>query len=173
MNWYCISTKANNEKKAAARLNSKGIETLAPRVLSVIPNGYGDWFERERPLFPGYLFAKCSFEQYQLAASETRKEILRMVRFADAPQVVDEFIIDEIKDRIGDDGYVQLSGRQARTSKGYLYQPNDSVLISYGGSTIEGLFVREEKQRIVVLMTMLNAQREVPFDASYIRPAFA
>jgi transcription antitermination factor NusG len=172
MNWYCINTKVNSEKKAAARLGSRNIETLSPRVIVVRPNGFNGWNEIERPLFPGYLFAKCTMEQYQLAASGTRKEILRMVRCADAPQVVDEFIIDEIRSRIDEYGYVQLAGKQARRASGYSYQPNDSVLVSYGGTFIEGLFVREEKQRIVVLMTMLNALREIPVDACYVRPAY-
>ncbi len=48
--WYVIETKAKQEDMVVFYLNQRGIKTYCPK-------------KRNRPLFPGYIFAHCSDEE--------------------------------------------------------------------------------------------------------------
>src|SRR5271167_4021459 len=55
--WYAIQTRCRSERKVAAQLQNKGIETFLPLVKQV-----HHWSDRrqviEQPLFPGYGFVR-------------------------------------------------------------------------------------------------------------------
>jgi transcriptional antiterminator RfaH len=166
-NWYVVNTQSGKEEIAATRLRFFNLATLCPKILTVQSNGYGKKYERVRPLFPGYFFARCGLEQYGLAALGMRKEVLRFVNFGLGPAVVSDFLIEEIKSRVGADGYVKLDdGPPARTYASCGLEPDQRVLVTDGvwaGHT--GIFKRElgSAERLVVLMHILGSEREVQF----------
>lgn len=167
-NWLCIRTTTGREALAASRLESRRIETFAPRTLG-LSRAFGVSREVARALFPGYFFAFASLPEYQNAALGMRKEILCVLGFGSGPAVVDGMVIDEIRARIADDGFVYLAESQMA---GERFMPNQPVIVTDGPlEGYEGLFVRDEKQRVIVLMTFLGGLREIPLERSQIAAA--
>jgi transcription antitermination factor NusG len=69
--WYAIQTRCRFEKKVAAQLQNKGVETFVPLVSQV-----HRWSDRrqvvEVPLFPGYGFVRISdLSAYRLRVLQT------------------------------------------------------------------------------------------------------
>jgi transcription antitermination factor NusG len=162
MDWYCISTTTLKERVAAARLDGFGVETFAPQTQKFISNGHGGGSYRSWPLYPGYLFARCELSRYSLAASQSRKEILRLIDFGSGPAVVDEFLIEEIKSRIGPDGFIWLDdalkiGGQVRITSGV-----------FEGQV--GLFHADEQRRVVVMLELLGKRFPRVFERHEIAP---
>ena len=170
-NWYLVNTQSGKEKVAATRLNRFKLETLCPEILSLRSNGYGKKYERAHPLFPGYLFTRCSLKEYGLAALGMPKQLLRFVGFGLGPVVVDDFLVDEIKSRIGVDGYVILDDQPAVRRAHCGFKLDQPVRITGGSFTgFTAVFKREIEgaARVVLLMELMNARREVQFPVEYV-----
>ena len=94
--WYLIHSKARQEDLAELNLRRLGLETYCPRfrALKLLRSKtYGE----EEALFPGYLFVKVDM------TTEYRKVtyahgVLRVVKFGAAPAVVEEKIIESIRE---------------------------------------------------------------------------
>lgn len=119
--WYLIQSKARQEGVAELNLKRLGVETFCPRLRALKLNR--SKATGEEVLFPGYLFIKVDM------TTEYRKVtyahgVLRVVKFGVAPAVVEEEIIDSIRER-AHNGFVVLpppsflkSGQIVRIHKG-------------------------------------------------------
>jgi transcription antitermination factor NusG len=165
--WYCLSSSVGRERAAEARLQSKSIETCLPLCLKIRETPYIR-SETTAALFPGYLFAYTSLNGYQNAMLGLGVGLMRFVRAASIPQVVDEGVIWEIRSRMNEHGLVETDDQRLARE---VLTPGESVRVVEGASSgYEGLFVRDEKTRIIVLMNFFGSQREVPMPRSYVRP---
>lgn len=123
--WYLIHSKSRQENVAELNLRRLGVETFCPRLRGVKPTQRTPQ-SKEEVLFPGYLFIKADMR------SEYRKVtyahgVLRVVKFGAAPAVVEEEIIDSIRERVHN-GFVVLplpsplkSGQVVRINKGHFH----------------------------------------------------
>jgi transcription antitermination factor NusG len=173
-NWYLVNTQAGSEKVAAEKLDSLGLEALLPRILERRSNGFGRRYEREMALFRGYLFARCSLDDYARATYGMRKSVLRLVNFGSGPAVVDDLLIERIKSRIGPDGYVMFDDDiPARPRSSCPFKPDQNVRITDGvWAGFTAVFKRETKsaERVVLLMNICGAAREVQFPLQHVEP---
>jgi len=169
--WYCVSTRTGKELLAKSRLNSRLIDTLLPMVKAKRHNGFGGYFTVDRPLFPGYLFAFTTLNDYQNAAFGVGKEILRLVGFAGLPERIDADVIEEIRART-EHGYVKLAEAQMPAQG---FTPDQSVIVADPAwGRYDWLFVRDESRRIVVLRRLIDeggSVREFKFDRSIVQPS--
>lgn len=96
--WYLIHSKARQENVAELNLHRLGIETFCPRLRelkSIRSKAPGEG----EVLFPGYLFIKVDIKtQYRKVTYA--HGVLRVVTFGKAPAVVEEEIIDSIRERV-------------------------------------------------------------------------
>ena len=96
--WYLVHSKARQEDVAELNLQRLGVETFCPRFRTLKltrskANG------EEKVLFPGYLFIKVDMTtEYRKVAYA--HGVLRVVKFGAAPAVVEEEIIDSIRERV-------------------------------------------------------------------------
>ena len=152
MPWYAIHTKRCQEKRAAENLNAWGIETLAPWVTPQPPSPF------PRPLFPGYIFARCDPASMLHNVHFTRG-VSSIVSFGGGPAVVMDEVIAAIRSRIDDCGRVACEPRPLKAG--------DAVIIETGPlRNFQGVFERDlsdgERVRILLETVAYSAHAEIP-----------
>ena len=148
-NWYAVRTKPSQEKRATENLSAWGMETLAPWL----PPKKGNPFPR--PLFPGYIFARC--EQTMLQKLHFTRGILFVVSFGGKAAVVEDEVITAIRSRTDDRGVI---------CPGPALTSGDTVLIQSGPLRgLVGVFEKEipgtERVRILLTIVAYSARVEI------------
>jgi transcriptional antiterminator RfaH len=161
--WYLIRTKAGAEQTASDQLRPIVDRVFLP--LAILPlRQKGRVFNRKSPLFPTYLFAQFTLEQFARQVRYT-PGVRNVVTFGEQAAVVPAHIIDELTIKCGDSG-IDLStpklllGGPVNVVQGP-FRDFDAVFDGYlSGSG-----------RVAVLLSILNARRRVVMPVQMIRPA--
>ena len=152
--WYVAQTQVHGEERARVNLERQGFHTYLPR------------YRRERrharrrdivraPLFPGYIFVQLDLDSAPWRSINGTFGVARLVCNGDRPAAVPPGIVDEIADRAGEDGLIELRERPLR--KG------DALRIISGAlSDCHGLFERmADRDRVVLLLDLLGRKVRV------------
>ena len=151
--WYVLQTKPKQEARAELNLQRWGIETLAPKLREPSRSRTGESSYRVVPLFPGYLFARFDATAL-LAKIRLTRGIQRVVGFGEYATPIDASIIDLIRSRIRDDGFVP--GPELR--------PGDRVEIVDGPlQSLVGVFEHylNARDRVAILLTAIGCHARV------------
>jgi transcriptional antiterminator RfaH len=153
--WYVLYTKAKEEDRAEFNLSAWQVETFTPRL---IERRYDRLTGKQqniiKHLFPRYIFARFRADQMLHKVSFTRG-VHSVVSFGGAPAVVEDDIIETLRARLGEDGYVRLDDE---------LRPGDKVVIRDGPlKNFVGVFQRRTKDqaRISILLTAVSYQSHV------------
>jgi transcriptional antiterminator RfaH len=153
--WYVVVTKARSEEVARFHLTRKGIEAFYPKLFLPVSNKPGRHIVS---LFPNYLFVRIDVATPEYSQVAWCRGVKRLVSFGGTPAVVEEHIIDFMRERADQDGLIM-----ARPD----VKIGDEVQITSG--PFKGLvgIIQEppnSKCRVKVLMGILsrNVQVEVP-----------
>jgi len=162
--WYVVHTNPKQEERANSNLVAWGVETLYAKLKARRHNEFtGVPTYITQPLFPRYLFAK--FKREQLSQILFTRGVHDVVCFGDGPACVSEEIIDVIRGRIDQNGFVKLNND---------LKPGDRVVISAGPlKNLIGVFEREVKgsERIMILLTAIGYQGHLEVDRNLIKRA--
>lgn len=160
--WYAIYTNPKQEERASNNLLAWGVETFSPRLKECRRNeftGAPTYFSK--PLFPRYIFARFDADRLLQKVWFTRG-VKSVVNFNDSPAQIDDELIDLIKSRVGEDGFVKI---------GEELNQGDKVLIKEGPlKTLVGIFERDVKDtdRVMILLSNINFQGRVTVDRSMV-----
>ncbi len=159
--WYGIRTKSNCEWVAAQSLESKGFQQFLP-VYKSRRHWSDRIIEKERPLFPGYVF--CRFDALKRLPIVMTPGVVRIVSFGGAPTPIDSDEIEMIRSIVD-------SGLAAEPFP-YLSQ-GDRVRIMRGPlKSVEGILLKKKSElRVVVSVPMLQRSISIEVDSSWLRPA--
>ena len=150
--WYVVHTKSRQEERVNSNLRAWGVETLHPKVRKRRYNQFtGAPLHITQPLFPRYIFAKFNAAK-QLSKIWFTRGVHDVVCFGGNPISVDDDIIQILKSRIDESGFVNTGDELKR---------GDKVVIKAGPMrNFIGIFERELKasERIVILLTSINYQ---------------
>ena len=150
--WYVVHTNPKQEERADSNLRAWGVETLHPKVKSRRFNEFtGAPTVTTKPLFPRYIFARFNAHK-QLAKISFTRGVHYVVSFGGQPVSVDDDIIQIVKDRIDQTGFVRFGDE---------LKQGDRVVIKAGPlREFEGIFERKLKdnERITVLLTTISYQ---------------
>ena len=159
--WYLIHCKARQEDVAELNLRRLGVGTFCPRFRSLKGTGSKAQGEAE-VLFPGYLFIKVDM------STEYRKVtyahgVLRVVKFGAAPAVVEEKIIESIRERVHN-GLVVLP-RSSSLKSGQIVHIKRGPFCGF-----EGFFEKELNgaQRVALLMKTVAFQGRMVVDKNCV-----
>lgn len=160
--WYAIQTKPGEEDRANLNLRAWNIETFTPKIKSRRYNQLGGkpTFVTKH-LFPRYIFARFVVNRLIQSVNYTRG-VQKVVSFG-SPTPVDDQIIDIIRARIGEDGFVHV---------GDSLKSGDEVLIKDGPMKgFVGLFERptSDAMRVSVLMSTISFQPRIIIDRDLIQ----
>lgn len=162
LSWYAIFTNAKQEERANSNLLAWGLETFSPRWKECRRNeftGVPTYFSK--PLFPRYIFARFDVNRLLQKIWFTRG-VKSVVTFNDSPAQIDDSLIDLIKSRVGEDGFVKI---------GEDFSHGDRVFIKAGPlKSIVGIFECDLKDsdRITILLSNINFQGRVTIERSMV-----
>ena len=163
--WYCVHTNPKQEERANSNLIAWGVETLNAKVKVSRHNQFtGVPTYITQPLFPRYIFAKFNARE-QLSKILFTRGVHNVVCFGDSPACVSEEIIDVIRARIDQNGFVKVNDD---------LKPGERVVISAGPlKNLIGIFEREVKgsERIMILLTAIGYQGHLEVDRDLIKRA--
>ena len=156
MFWHAVKCKPHQERVAELHLKRAGIITFYPQIKEP------KIVRRRRQicinaLFPGYLFAQFNVEHdYRLVIYS--RGVHGVVSFGLTPAVVDEELIQAIKDRLCN-GYVTIP--EAAFTPGQVVRIQEGPLRG-----MEAVFERQipEYQRAVLLLRAISYQAKVVVD---------
>lgn len=98
--WYLIQSKARQEDVAEVNLRLLGVETFCPRLrVRELKSTRSKAQSEGEVLFPGYLFIRVDMKTGYRKVTYAHG-VLRIVKFGTAPAVVEEEIIDSIRERV-------------------------------------------------------------------------
>jgi transcriptional antiterminator RfaH len=161
--WYVIYTRPKEEDRVDQNLTVLQVETFSPKIKKTQLNEFsGKAVCFRRPMFPRYLFARFEADNLLHKILYTRG-VQKLVSFNNLPVTVDDEIIDLIRSRVGEDGFVKLNDD---------LQPGDEVTVNKGSmSGITGIFDRatNDKNRVMILWGAINYQASVIVDRQSVR----
>jgi transcriptional antiterminator RfaH len=163
--WFVVQTHPHAEVRAAAHLGRQGFEAYLPRYL-----------KRRRharrvdivaaPLFPRYLFVAVDLAAHRWRALQSTIGVAHLVKCGDAPAAVPTGVVEELRGREDEQGYVRLQ-EQSR------FSPGDRIRVLDGAfSEALGLFecVKDE-ERVAILLDLLGRKVRVMLTSSMIEAA--
>jgi len=153
--WFAIQCRSGAEAQVDFNLRTMFIETLLP--LARRPMRHARRIARMvvRPLFTGYLFARFSVGN-SLRAVAFSRGVIRVLGTRGQPLVVDDAIIEDLRERIGSHGCVELCDAPLA--------PGDAVRITSGPLRgWLGVFERQlsDDRRVEILIETLQHGRLV------------
>ena len=150
MNWFCVHTKPLKETQVVVQLrDTLGLETYFPllrrhkvirRVRRVVTS----------PLFPRYLF--CRFDPLmRFRAVRYATDVIGVVSFGGLPAIVDDSIIEELKNWAGD--AVDVITIQPDLRPGDLVEVTDGPM---RGLQAVIMSERNDRDRVNILLSILE-----------------
>ena len=153
--WYVIHTNPRQEDRSHNNLKAWQVETLAPKIKERRVNqftGKSTFFTK--PLFSRYIFARFKVSELLQKVRFTRG-VQGVVSFGNAPVPVEDEVIELIRSRIGEDGFVQTNDELKR---------GDEVVITAGPlRNFVGIFERElaDTDRVMLLLKTVTYQAHI------------
>jgi len=163
--WYVLHTHLKQEERANENLRSWGVETLHARMRTRRYNKFtGAPTYVTQPLFPRYLFARFNARE-QLPKIQFTRGVHNVVCFGESPAFVDQDIIDLLRARIDENGFVKEDDE---------LKPGDKVMINAGPlRNLMGIFEHEMKgsDRITILLTAIEYQGRLVVNRDMVQRA--
>lgn len=149
--WFLVKTKPLSEAKIHARLAEAGFESLYPKIHKKIR---GKGRIEVRPLFPTYLFVRFALEH--LRTVRYTRGVARVVSFGPEPQEVAPGIIDTIRGRMNEDGFVELIQPPVQWKSGDRIRIGDGPFAGIDAIFVEAL---PDRERVVLLLDAVSSFR--------------
>jgi transcriptional antiterminator RfaH len=156
-NWYIVRTHAHAEAKAALNLERQGFSIYLPRYL-----------KRRRharrveivaaPLFPRYLFVAVDITTQRWRSIQSTFGVAQLICNGDDPSAVSARVVDELRQREDQKGFVQLA--QRGFAKGEKVRVVQGVFAACLG-LFEGM---TDNERVTVLLDLLGQKVRVMMD---------
>lgn len=161
--WYAIRTKPREEERADVNLRSWQVQTFAPKVRELCSSAFGKRYV-SKPLFSSYIFARFDASKQLHNINHTRG-VQKVVSFGDSPTPINDRIIDFIKERIDEDGFIQL---------GEDLKYGDKITIKFGPfKNLVGIFEKriKETDRVKILLNTVTYQSHLLIEREMIERA--
>ncbi len=161
--WVVVNTHPSRERYASEHLIRQGYEVYCPMGVKRIRHARRVQ-DVPRPLFPSYLFASVDLSVQPWRPILSTYGVRSVIRSGDTPQTLDSGFIAALKAR-------EVDGLVRRPESPFLVDQH--VLIQEG--PLHGLVGRilelREKDRVVLLLEMLNQAVKLQVHANALRPA--
>lgn len=150
--WYCLYSRRKQEHVAAARVRLLGsIPVFCPRIRFRRQTRGGATVIVTEAMFPGYFFARFSLAE-MLPQVRSAHGVSSVVRFGDWYPVIDDNVIEQLRDKTGDDAIAELLPE---------FVPGDSVRLTEGPlAGLEAVItqVLPGNERVRVLLDFLGRE---------------
>jgi transcriptional antiterminator RfaH len=153
--WYVVHTQPQNEMRAEAHLRRQGFTTYLPRYLR--SRRHARKTETvARPLFPRYIFVAVDVARDRWRAIQSTLGVSHIVLAGDEPAALPEGVIEEIRARESDSGFVTL-GLPAGVGPGSRVRLLDGIF-----AESRGILERVgDDRRVAILLELLGREVRV------------
>jgi transcriptional antiterminator RfaH len=132
--WFAIHAKPRRESFAATNISTLGLSILLPRIkVECFTRGFAR--QMIKPLFPGYFFTRFCPEK-SLESVKAARGVLQVVSSGRIPIPVPDPIVQEIQDRVQEDGLIRI--RPQALAPG--------TLVTIQSGPFEGMMGRVERE---------------------------
>jgi len=146
-------------------LAGRGIEAYCPRILE--PPRHRHAPRGPVPLFPSYVFARCLLPERYLAVHYCTGAV-GVVRFGEEVAVLDDAIVEALRQREGERGYLVVQEVRRHPARGEAVRIVEGPLAGLSGVVQRYLPGRD---RVRLLLSVLRGVREVEVDARHVQRA--
>ena len=150
--WYVVNTHPNSEAKADFNLRRQGFATYLPRYLKQRKHARRVELVA-RPLFPRYLFVTLNLAFDQWRSIQSTLGISQIVLAGETPTPVPGIVVDEIRAREAEDGYVKI-GLSPGLKPGSKVRLLDGVF----ADTVGVLERISDDRRVAILLSLLGRE---------------
>lgn len=158
--WVVANTQPHREHVAVENLERQEFVAYCPMIRKRIRHARRSR-DVLRPLFPGYLFVRVNRDLQRWRPILSTFGVRTLVRFGDRPSLLDDGFIHSLKAR-------EMDGAIVRPASPY--KVGQQVMIT--GGAFDGLVAQivemDERDRLVVLMDMLNRPVKVRIEARQV-----
>jgi transcription antitermination factor NusG len=158
--WYAVYTQANHEKKAAAEISRRGVESFLPLYRTT-----RRWSDRrvelDMPLFPGYVFVRLPLcDRLTILQAPG---VVRLVGFGGLPTALPENQMDSLRSG--------LNGSLRAEPHPYLTVGRRVKMKSGPLAGMEGILLRRKGRfRVVISLELIQRAVVVDADATDVEP---
>jgi transcriptional antiterminator RfaH len=160
--WYVVETQPHAENRAALNLRRQGFETYLPR------------YRKQRrharrveivgtPLFPRYLFVAIDVATQRWRAIQSTFGVIRLVTNGDVPALIAGDVVDGLKKREDDQGFVHI-GNNSVFASGQKIRVLDGAFEACLG-LFEGI---AESERVAILLDILGRKVRIVLDVASV-----
>jgi len=161
--WYCLHTRSRHEDVVYQHLDNKGIHAFLPKM-EVWSRRKDRRKKIQKALFPGYLFVNEKLNPYRRLEIIKTPGVVRILGNEEGPMPVPEIQIESIR--------MILNGKAAVSPYPYLKE-GQQVRVVYGPLRgCEGflLKIKEEKERLVISVDLLQRSVSVEIEGASVEP---
>jgi transcriptional antiterminator RfaH len=160
--WFVAQTHAHAEHRAAEHLLRQGFLTYLPRYRKRRRHARRI-DEVAAPLFPRYLFIAADAAAQRWRSIQSTIGIARLVCNGDMPATVGVEVVDALRAREDERGFVQLDNRPR-------FAPGDPVRVVEGAfAACLGLFdSMTDGERVAILLDLLGRKVRVVLNADFV-----
>jgi transcriptional antiterminator RfaH len=163
--WYVVQTQPHGEAKADLHLQRQGFLTYLPRYLRQRRHARRTEIVA-RPLFPGYMFVAFDLSRDRWRAIHSTFGVSHLVLAGEDPLPVPDGVVDEIRVREGDDGFVVL-GLPVGLKPGSKVRLIDGIF-----ADARGILDRiADNHRVAILLKLLGREVRVSVPAANVSTA--
>jgi transcriptional antiterminator RfaH len=156
--WYVVQTHPNAENRAVGHLARQGFATYLPRYLK--RRRHARRIETvPAPLFPRYLFVAVDLASQRWRSIQSTIGVTRLICNGEDPATVADVVVEGLKQRENDDGFVRLD-RRPNFARGQSIRIVDGVFTACLG-LFEGV---ADGERVAVLLDLLGRKVRVVLD---------
>jgi transcriptional antiterminator RfaH len=163
--WYVAHTHPHAEAKAAAHLSRQGFDVYFPRYIK--RRRHARRIETvPAPFFPRYLFVAIDLNAQRWRSIFSTVGVSRLVCNGEDPSPVPVGIVESLKNREDDNGFIKLDCRPR-------FHVGDKIRVLDGAfSSCLGLFEgMAERERVAILLDLLGRKVRVILDADLVAAA--
>ena len=163
--WYVVHTQPHGEGKASEHLGRQGFLTYLPRYLRQRRHARRTDVVA-RPLFPRYMFVGFDIARDRWRSINSTLGVSHLVLAGEEPLSVPEGVVERIREREGDDGFVVL-GLPAGLKPGSKVRLIDGAFADARG-VLERI---ADDRRVAILLHLLGREVRVLVPAASVGTA--
>ena len=164
-NWYVVYTKPKQERRVSLNLKAWRVETFNPELLERRCNQFtGQPSYIAKSMFPNYIFVRFN-PRTMLHNIFCTRGVKYVLCSNGAPVSIDEELIELIRSRLDETGFVRL---------GNDFKVGDKVTIIDGPlQNVQGIFSEEMKdsERVLILLDVVKYQGRIATTRDQLRKA--
>ena len=161
--WYLAYTKPRQEEIARLNLERQGFEAYLPLYKKFKKTAQGPVSVFE-PMFPRYIFFRPGRSGQSISSVRSTKGIATIVRFGFEPAVIDEGLLERIRQLEGDRNQATLL-ELSNLKTGQTVRLKHTALAG-----VEGLVQAVSSKRVAVLLEILGRPTLVQMEHHQVEP---